>query len=571
MAYDIVIKNGTVIDGSGMPRYRSDVAIKDGKIVARGRIGDSAGVVIDAEGLIVAPGLIDVHTHYDPHLAWNPQGTSSCWHGVTTVVTGNCGLTLAPVRPEHRELLMGIFGTVEELSMACLNAIVPWGWEDFGGYMARMDRGLGLNVASLVGHSALRLYAMGEASLERAATSEEMERMKQAFRRAMEAGAFGWSTSLSPTHVGPDGRPVPSRMADNAEVLDLVGVLAEYNHGSIEVIPPSGVFGLTQEDRDLLEQMALVSGRPVNWLVHSHRWFAPDTWRSEQEWMRQAARRGAQLFGNTALQPGDRRVNYKRTTFFNGLETWRDIMKLPLGERKARFADPALRPTLRHAVDNPQTTTTRGQIRPPIRWEGVTVDHVKLAKNKHMEGKGVTELAAQRGVHVSDFMTDLALEEDLDTDFKSAPTLEKDEGVRGELLKSPFVMWGNSDSGAHINSDCKSGEPTYGIRHWALDKELVSLEEVIRRFTWMPASVAGIHDRGLIREGMAADIFIFSTEELQLRKHELVQDVPGGETRYVQKAEGIKHAIVNGRLTLNDDQHTGDLPGRMLRSGAYKG
>jgi N-acyl-D-amino-acid deacylase len=570
MAYDIVIKNGTVIDGSGMPAVRTDVAIKDGKIVARGRLSSSASTVIDADGLTVAPGFIDIHTHYDPHWWWNPLGTSSCWHGVTTVVTGNCGLSLAPCKPQDRQEVAGIFSQVEEVSMATLNAVLPWEWESFGEYLDSLEHHLGINVVPLLGHSAIRVYAMGQAAMERAATADEIKAMQDLTRQAMEAGAWGWTTSVSPTHVGPTGDPVPSRLADNQELYELASVMAEYNTGALEIIPPNAVFGITPDDRDMLRQLALRSGRPVHWLGHGWKWFKPDLWREEQAWMAGLAREGALVLANLSMQPFDRVVNYKRTSFFNGLETWRDIMRLPLEERKARLADQALRPALRHAIDHPQTTATKGQIRPPIRWEAVSVLRTKLEQNKWMEGKRVLDLAAERGVHVADFMTDLALQEDLATDFRTITVLEEDEAVQGELLQSPFVMLGSSDSGAHINNECKSGEPTYCIRHWVLERQIMSLEEAIRRWTWVPASVFGMHDRGLIREGMKADVVVFAPEDLQIGKKEMVQDVPSGETRLIQKADGIHHSIVNGRVLLNHNQETGELPGEVLRSSPYK-
>jgi N-acyl-D-aspartate/D-glutamate deacylase len=569
MAYDILIKNGNVVDGSGLPAIRGDVAIKDGKIVARGRINAPADTVIDADGLTVSPGFIDIHTHYDPHWWWNPMGTPSSWHGVTTVVTGNCGLTLAPCRPENRQAVAGIFSQVEEVSMATLDAVLPWDWQTFGEYMDRLDNRTGINLMPLLGHSAIRVHTMGEAAGERAATADEITAMQHEVRQAMEAGAWGWTTSVSPTHVGPTGAPVPSRYADDNELFAFAEVMAEYHTGAMEIIPPNAVFGITAEDRELLRQLALRSGRPVLWLGHGWKWFKPDLWREEQAWMAGLAKEGATVLANLTLQPFDRVVNYKRTSFFNGLETWRDIMSLPLEERKARFADPSVRPALRHAIDNPQTTSTKGQIRPPIRWEAVTVLETHLEKNKWMEGKRVLELAKQQGVHVADLMTDLALEEDFATDFRTITVLAEDEAVQGELLNSPFVILGSSDSGAHINNECKSGEPTYCVRHWVHEQQTMSLEEAVRRWTWVPANVFGLRDRGLISEGMKADVIVYSPDQLKIGKKEMIQDVPSGETRLIQKAEGMHHTIVNGRVLLNGNQETGDLPGEVLRSSAY--
>ncbi len=437
--------------------------------------------------------------------------------------------------------------------------------------MDRLDNRLGINLMPLLGHSAIRVHTMGEAASERAATADEIAAMQHEIRQAMEAGAWGWTTSVSPTHVGPTGDPVPSRYADNDELYAFASVMAEYHTGAMEIIPPNAVFGITADDREMLRQLALHSGRPVLWLGHGWKWFKPDLWREEQAWMASLAKEGATVLANLTLQPFDRVVNYKRTSFFNGLDTWRDIMSLPLAERKAKFADPSLRPALRHAIDNPQTTATKGQIRPPIRWEAVTVLETHSEKNKWMEGKRVLDLAKQQGVHVADFMTDLTLEEDFATNFRTITVLEEDEAVQGELLNSPFVMLGSSDSGAHINNECKSGEPTYCVRHWVQEQQTMSLEEAVRRWTWVPANVFGLHDRGLIREGMKADINVYAPDQLKIGKKEMIQDVPSGETRLIQKAEGIHHTIVNGRVLLNGSQETGDLPGEVLRSSAYTG
>ena len=566
MAYDILIKDGTIIDGTGMPAYRGDVGVKDGIIVERGRLDGAADQVIDAEGLVVAPGLIDIHTHYDPHLIWDPKVTSSCWHGVTSVVMGNCGLSLAPLKPEHREPMMAVFGKVEELAMDSLRSFLPWDWESYGEYLDRVDQGLGVNVAGLVGHNAIRLTAMGEAAFDRAANTGEIEAMKGLLRESLAAGALGWSTSQAPTHVGPKGEPVPSRLAEEQELLELAGVMAEAGRGYTEMNSRSVLWGLGEEDRALMEKMALAGRRPLVWLSHSYKWERPDTWRVEQEWMREASERGASLYGVVRLSPVDRPVHLRRTTLFDGLATWRDIMELEPDERKAKLADPELRAALRHAMDHPETKTDRGQIRPKIRWQALRVEEARLPKNRELEGLLVTEAAAKRGVHVADFIADMAVEEDLDTVYRLKNVVPEDEGPRGELLKSPFAMLGNSDSGAHINMDCNSGEPTWFLRHWVLDRGLMSLEEGIRRWTWVPASVMGLTDRGLVREGMRADLIVFSRDQIRAKEPEMVQDVPGGETRWIQKADGIHHTIVNGRVTLNGDQHTGELPGRVLRS-----
>lgn len=462
---------------------------------------------------------------------------------------------------------MGVFGKVEELSMSSMRAMIPWEWESYGQWLDRVDRGLGANVATLAGHNALRFQAMGEACLDRAATGDEVEAMQSALREALDAGAFGWSTTISPTHVRPTGEPVPSRLADDEELVALAAVMGEYNRGYIEILTRDFLWGLSERDKALLMRLSRAGGRPITWIGHGYKWNLPNTWREEQAWMAEASKQGALFYGGVRLQPVDRRISFKRTTFFTGLETWRDIMDLPLEQRIAKLNDQSLRPALRHAIDNPQRATARGQIMPQVRWPSLYVERTKLPKNKAYDGRPVVELARERGVHIADFLCGLAAEEQLETQFRLKSILEQDEAIRGQLIQSPFVMLGNSDSGAHINTDCTAGEPTYFLKHWCLDRKAMSLEEGIRRWTWAPACMVGLTDRGLVREGMAADVMVFSPEELGVRPAEQVADVPGGETRYVQKASGIKHTIVNGRVTLEGDRHTGDRPGKVLRRG----
>ncbi|MBI3744247.1 MAG: amidohydrolase family protein [Chloroflexi bacterium] len=312
-------------------------------------------------------------------------------------------------------------------------------------------------------------------------------------------------------------------------------------------------------------RIATESRQPVTWIGHGFRWYMPDAWQREQEWMRDASRQGAQFFASARIQPIDRKVVFKRTTFFNGLETWRDVFALAPQERLAKLADPSLRPALRHAIDNPQRAATRGQILPQIRWDALFVEQAMLPKNKALEGRQAMKIAKERSIHVADLLADMAVEENLETVFRLHTAMPEDDIQRDRLLQGANVMVGNSDSGAHINSDCTAGEVTYFIKRYALDRKIISLEEAVRRWTWMPASMAGFTDRGLLREGMAADIVVFSPSELDVPPTEMAQDVPGGETRIVQKARGITHTIVNGRVALRGNRHTGERAGRVLR------
>ncbi|HEX2171967.1 MAG TPA: amidohydrolase family protein [Dehalococcoidia bacterium] len=567
MTLDLVIKNGMVVDGTGFPRYQADIGIKDGLIVEKGRITDGAAQVIDADGLVVAPGIVDLHTHYDPQLHWERLGTSSVWHGVTTVMMGNCGLTFAPVKPQDRDYTLGIFSRVEELAIDTLRAGLPFDWETFGEYLDSLDKGLGLNVMPLVGHMAIRRYAMGEAADERAATPDEIVRMQQVLRESLAAGGWGWSTSISPTHVGPTGEPVPSRRADDSELLALAETLAEFNAGSIGIIPRNVIFGLEDSDKQLIEQLAGISRRPVIWNGHSYRWNKPESAFDEQAWMDDAGRRGLNIWALIRALPLDRWVCLQRTTFVMGLAVWRDLMELPIPERIAAFADPNRRQALRDAIDAPEvTTSTRGQLRPRIRWEALSVSQVHKPENEKYVGRSVTEIARTENKHIADVFLDIAISENLETVFRYAQVLPDDIEAKSKLLKGAHILPYTSDAAAHVNSDCLAGETSYLLGHWVREKGVFSLEEAIRRVTLMPATIGGLTDRGMIREGLAADIMVFDPETIQPKAKELVRDMPAGDTRYIQKAEGVSKVIVNGRVVIDEGEPTGELSGRVLRA-----
>ena len=569
MALDLKIKNGTVLDGTGFPRYKADVGVRDGKIVAVGKLSDAAKQEINAEGLMVAPGFIDVHTHYDAQVAFEPMLSGSCWHGVTTVVMGNCGLSVAPVTPKERDYLIGVFSKVEELSASALSQGPSWQWKSYGDYLNAIDKGLGINVAGIVGYNAVRLNVMGMAASERPANADEVKKLQNALRQAVGEGSFGWSTTMAPTHVGPQGEPVPSRMASREEMVAMAEALVGHSVGVIGINPSSVTTGLSEEDKVLFEQMALRSGRPVLWNGHVYKWDKPMKWRDEQAFMKDAAKRGALIYTSSRLHQLARRVNLKRTAFFNGLPVWRDFIDLPTEEKVQKFKDPANRQALRNGIDNPKSGPGRGQERLAIRWDGLKVDKVALPKNKRLEGKNVVELSKQQGKHVADVILDLALEENIETQFWYSSTTEADEPARGELIVQPNTMPGSSDAGAHVNSYCIAGEPTYFLRYWVLTRGIMSLEEGIRAWTFKPAMAFGIRDRGLIRPGMAADLVVFDEKTIEEGPQEQVQDFPAGETRYISKGKGITATIVNGNVLTKDGKHTGVMPGRVLRSTQY--
>src|SRR5438128_9054773 len=557
MPYDLVIRNGMVVDGTGFSRYRADVAIKGGTIVEVGKIRGAAAATIDADGRFVAPGIIDLHTHYDAQPFWDKLCTSSVWHGVTTVLTGNCGLTLAPLRPEHREAMLATFCCVEDLPVKSLAAVLRWNWESFGEFMDAIDQGLGVNMMPLVGHNPLRLGAMGQAAWERAATADEIAAMQGLLSAALEDGAWGWSTTASPTHAGPSGEPVPTRLAENDERLALARTQGEFNRGVIEILPRS-VARPDEADRQHLLEVARTSGRPVFFLG-----FDADA----RGYVEAAAREGAQLYNLLRAIPFNPRFTLKKTTFFKNLDVWDVVMHMKVPERLAALADPERRARMREQALKPQRRRpgVPGRLVP---WRSIFVRKVSLARNQALVDRNLMDLAEQQGKHVADVMLDLALEEGLDTEFQLMTRSAEEEVQIAEMVKAGHALPSQSDAGAHLNTNfCTAGESSYVLGQWVRDRELLSLEDAIRRLTFQPARIMGLRDRGLVREGLAADLMVFDLSSIGVKEDEVTLDGPSGTPRRVQGAEGVHNVVVVGQVVLEQGKHTGALPGRVLRAG----
>ncbi|HEY7648281.1 MAG TPA: amidohydrolase family protein [Methylomirabilota bacterium] len=558
MPYDLVIKNGMVVDGSGFSRYRADVAVTNGTIVEIGKISGSAATTIDADGLFVAPGIIDLHTHYDAQPFWDRLCTSSIWHGVTTVLTGNCGLTLAPLRPEDRETMLATFCCVEDLPVRSLSSVMRWSWESFGEYLDAIDQGLGVNMMPLVGHNPLRLTAMGKAAWERAATAEEIAHMQRLLAASLRDGAWGWSTTVSPTHAGPKGEPVPTRLAANDERVALGRTLGEFNRGIIEILPPS-ITKPDEADRAHLREVALTSRRPVFFLVFDA---------EARGYVEGAAGEGAQLYALLRAIPFNPRFTLKKTTFFSNLDGWDVVMAKPLEDRLAIFADPERRAALREAAMQRQRRRP-GVLGRFIPWSSLVVSKVARAENRALEGRRLTVLAEEQGQHVADVMLDLAVAERLETEFQLQTRPPEQDVDLAEFVKTGHALPSQSDAGAHLNTNpCTAGESSYVLGQWVRDRPLLTLEDAIRRFTFQPARIMGLHDRGLVRQGLAADLMIFDLARIGVREDEIAHDGPNGSPRRVQGANGVDYVIVGGQVVLDHGRHTGALPGRVLRARA---
>ena len=550
-----------------MPSFIGDVAIKDGKIREIGNVRDKeAARVIDADGLAVSPGFVDHHTHLDAQLLWDPYGTSCCWNGVTTVVTGNCSLTLFPCKPEDRDALVGSLVRVEAMSRKALEAGVDWAWQTSEEYLKRIGQRLGINVACHVGHSAIRQYVLGEESSERASTPEEIARMQELLRDALRAGVIGFTANHSPNHLREDGRRIPAGLATDEEVVALAGVLKEFNTGVIEINPGTvGIHRDVDSGLGFFEAMAEASGRPVLWTVIAHRWQQPTLWKDLLDRTKEAFERGHRIFGLTSSRPITFRFNLKNAQVFDGLPVWRPLfVDTNLERRIAAFKDPEMRAKMRYdAVEDPTPRTFSK------RWDQVFLLTAKLEQNKHLEGKSVAEIAQIRGQDIIDAFLDLSLEEDLETVFETT-LIQGDEAAVSEILTSPYTLIGLSDAGAHTIFDAGYAYSTILLGHWVRDRGLMSLEQGVRELTFVPASIFGLYDRGLLRPGMAADVTIFDPAIIRPRDPELVYDYPAGEGRLDQKANGVIATIVNGQVATESGQYTGALSGRLLKNATVE-
>jgi N-acyl-D-amino-acid deacylase len=560
MAYDLVIKGGRIYDGSGMPSYLGDIGIRSGRIVEIGRIANGARRTIDAGGLAVSPGFIDHHTHMDAQILWDPYATSEPQHGVTSIVMGNCGLALAPAKPSDHDAIVKSFVRVEAIPRSVLDQGVPWGWHTYGDYLDALEGKIGVNVGGLAGHIAVRQYAMGEESVERAATAKEIEQMQALVLEAMESGALGISTNRNERHMREDGKPVGSRLATDEELFALCQVLSDLNSGVIETI-----LGLNKiEHFKFYDRLARVTGRPILWQSLQHRWAEPNLWREQLDAVAPIFADGYQAYGLSHTVPLVRHFTLKNCQVFDEFPTWKAIMFLPVEARKEALKEPATRKKLRADLLDPRHTNFHR------RWDVVRVEKCLKPENQRYNGKSVAEMAALRGQDPLDAFLDLALEENLDTVFWNANN-GGDAAAMGEILSSPYVLIGTSDAGAHVQFGADFGYGTTLLGLWVRERRLLSLEYAVHKLTFHIASIFGLGGRGLLRSGYAADVAIFDPKTVGAHEPEWADDYPGKTRRLIQRADGMHYTIVNGRPIYEDGKLTGELPGEVLRGTAYRG
>jgi N-acyl-D-amino-acid deacylase len=568
MALDLLIKNGTAIDGSGMPRYRADVGVKGGRIVEIGRIRAPAEKVIDAEGMIVSPGFIDGHTHMDAQVNWDPLGSCSCWHGVTSLVMGNCGFALAPCKPQDREWFARCLTAVEDIPTEAMMEGIDWTWETFPEYLATVERlPKGLNYGMYIGHSALRMYAMGaRRGLEEKASEDDLRAMEHAVAEALKAGALGFSTSRATTHVTPDETPVASRVGDWGEIERLVGAMGKLNAGIFQIGPDISGGEAQRVCLEQLRKIAIDSGRPIMFgMLATKQGIDPNPWDFQTRFMDETVAQGGRMYGQATTRSINAVFSLRSYLPFDVLPAWREVRALPLAEQKQRLRDPETRARLiaEEATMKPRERTLQGGGAATTDPRKPNYDNLFPMLSVDWDDPSVGELSRRQNKHPVEVIIDLALEND--NRMFVQPIVNEQPADVLNLLKHPRTLATFSDSGAHVCQEMGSSLQTHLLSYWVRNKQQFTLEEAVRMLTFDNASAWELPDRGLIRTGYAADLVVFDEERVKPQLPTVETDLPGGARRLVQKADGFAATIVNGTVAIENGQATGNSGGQVLK------
>ena len=554
MALDLIIRNGTIIDGTGEPGYQADLAINDGKIVAIGSINEPADQQIDATGKIVAPGFVDPHTHYDAQLSWDKMVTPSCWHGVTTAVIGNCGVGIAPCRPEDRPLAVTDLVNVEAIPENVLNAGIDWRWESFPEFMeATIGGGAAINIGFLLPLSPLRTFVMGEAASDRAANAAETDTIAALLEEAVQAGALGFSSSQQPNHIGHHGKPLASRLTSNEEFHRYASVLKNTRRGAIEIAITKKLAHLADDEYQLLEMLLDQSGRHVSWLTLLDLNGAPDAARNSLDKAAPLADRGC--YPQTVIRPFLADADLHNPFMFATFPSWAPVFNQTAERQVELFSDPAFRKQFKQDMSGPGAMVGD--------WNLFEVQKTSHPELQSLVGQTVQQIADQRGTDGCDTLLDIAIEDGVKTRFTVAVANSNDDRLR-QLICDERIRIGLADGGAHVDMLGEAGYPTYLLGYWVRERKVMTLERAIQRITSEPAELFDIRDRGLLKTGLCADVVVFDADTVGSDKRpHLVDDLPENGLRMITKARGIEQVIVNGQAIMRDGQMTGALPGQL--------
>ncbi len=559
--HDLLIRNALIVDGTGSAPRHGSVAVSHGCITGVGQVTGPSRQTIEADGLVVSPGFVDIHTHYDAQLAWDPLCTPSCFHGTTSIVMSNCGYAMAPVRPEDRDYTMGTFSCVEGVSKQTLVNGLPWEWETFPEYLAWLEnRGLGINVAAQVGHSSVRRYVMGAEAHEREATVDEVAAMRKLVRKGMDAGGIGFTTSRVAHQKGEFGEPIPSFVAHEEEIFALASVLKDLGRGIIGINPRTKSLDFVQEDKDQLFNLASRTGRPVNWNEFNQRDGYPGQWRELLDYMENAQQLGAMVYAVMRCQRMDLHFNLRETNAFKSSPIWRQFMLL---SEQGKLRDLEKEEVRRKLLS---------EMRPRFAQGGAGFDRLALAvaatdRYKAHQGRLMMDIARETGADAGELFFQIARDEALATEFAFHGVTNGDDAAVEMMIKSPGTVVGISDAGAHLHTMTGVDFPTYFLGRWVREKGAMSLEEGVKALTSTPAKLAGLGGIGVIEAGASADLCIFDPDVVGPKPVEIWDDLPGGESRHVKRANGVRDVIVNGVPLLHDGVSTEELPGKVLRYG----
>lgn len=554
--FDLLIRNARICDGTGQPSFTGSLGVNDGLITHLGpENGLAAERRIDAEGLVLAPGFVDPHTHYDAQIAWDPMLTSSPWHGVTTIVMGNCGVGVAPVKPETRDILMHDLVNVEAIPYDVMQAGIDWQWESYGEYLDAIgQRGLGLNVAGLVAFTPLRHYVMGEDSFERQATADEIDTMRRLLREAMQDGAFGFTTTTSRTHVGYGGRPLACRNASMDELVGLCHALRDVGRGTIEIILSSaGMHPISDADVELLRTLTDESGRPATWLALFAHPGEPNFHDQTLAKLGDLVQRAIpQVTPRPIMSQGDLHT----PSMFGSFLTWQPAFNRSVPEQIAFYRKADFRDAFVEELHSRKRDHMWGQMR---------VLEVQNPELQSYVGKTIEAIAAEQGKRPVDAYLDLGVADHLRTRFQSS-TFNYDQAGVERLVTDDRMLIGLSDGGAHVDFICDVGYATATLDIWVRQRQALSLEKAVHKLTQVPANLFGIPDRGVLAKGKVADLVLFDPDTVTAKTPEYVNDLPCGGRRLICKSEGVAATFVAGTRVFDRNEHTGAMPGRVLRS-----
>jgi len=562
---DYVIRSGTVIDGTGGPVRQSDVGIRDGRIVEIGQITERGETEFDATGLMVAPGVVDPHTHYDAQLFWDPSASPSNVHGVTTVIGGNCGFTLAPINAVDADYIRQMMAKVEGMPLTALEQGVPWNWSTFGEYLGALEGNLGVNAGFLVGHCALRRKVMGADRSAEVATPDEVSAMCDLLSESLEAGGLGFSSSQSRTHSDGDGQPISSRHADRREMLAFCEVVAAHEGTTLEYITNGCLDSFSEEEVDLMTAMSVTAQRPLNWNVLTVDARSADRIAHQLDASTVAAAAGGQIVALTMPTLVPMNMSFRTHCALFLIPGWGEVMGLPAPERMVKLADPATRALLDERARSKEAGVFRGL----ARWGTYVIGDTYAAVNEGCAFRTVAEISAERGTADFDTLLDVVLADELRT-VLWPNTDDGDEStwaMRAEIWSDPRAMVGGSDAGAHLDRMCGSNYPTAFLDDCLRGRRLVPVEKAVHMMTGQPAQLFGLRDRGLVAEGFAADLLVFDPATVGSEPARLVHDLPGEAPRLIAGSIGVVRVLVNGTETVRDGAPTGAVPGAILRSG----